>query len=615
MRVLLVEDSDADAGALQSLLYEYGFTVTRVARLSNAIATLRSQHIDVILLDLGLPDSKGTKTLERTLDATRSIPVVVLTGCADEDVAVDAVAAGAQDYLMKGATDGRTLFRALRYACERHRAEERIRVSEERYRALVENSADGIALLDRRGTILYTSPAVTRILGWSVEEFEGQDVFRFVHEDDRTDARASHAAVVAGELRRQSAVRRYLCRDGSWRHLEVTRANRLDDPAVGAIVVNYRDVTERIHADELLDALRRRYELIVNSIADGVHGIDRDGNILFENPASVSLLGWGPGVLVGRSAHDIVHHSTRDGRPMERHECAIEATLEDGQVRHLPEEVFWRKDGSMMLVEYTVAPMLDGNGDIVGAAVTFRDISRERYLEEQVEQGRRVASLGRVTASVAHEFNNVLMGIQPFAELIRRDAAPESRTSRAAEKILGAAKRAARLTTQLLRYTQPAEPAMDTIDLGHWVNEFRDEAQNLLWDRTLAVSTEPSLLVRADSMQLQQIIANLVLNARDATIPGDVVTLGVARAHDIPFVAKKLANGTGFVTLFVQDSGKGIAPSDMDRIFEPMFTTKRKGTGLGLAVAQQIVTQHGGKILVDTTEGEGATFHIVLPRV
>jgi len=149
-----------------------------------------------------------------------------------------------------------------------------------------------------------------------------------------------------------------------------------------------------------------------------------------------------------------------------------------------------------------------------------------------------------------------MMGIQPFAELIRRDAAPESRTLSAAEKILEAAKRAARLTTQLLRYTQPAEPAMDTIDLGHWVNEFRDEAQNLLWDRALAVSAEPSLLVRADSMQLQQIIANLVLNARDATTPGDVVTLGVARAHDIPFVAKSLANGTGFVTLFVQDSGK-----------------------------------------------------------
>ena len=138
----------------------------------------------VILLDLGLPDSNGTRTLERTLDATRSIPVVVLTGCADEDVAVDAVAAGAQDYLMKGMTDGRTLFRALRYACERRRAEERIRVSEERYRALVENSADGIALLDGSGTIVYASPAVTRILGWLVEEFEGQNVFRFVHEDD-----------------------------------------------------------------------------------------------------------------------------------------------------------------------------------------------------------------------------------------------------------------------------------------------------------------------------------------------------------------------------------------------------------------------------------------------
>jgi PAS domain S-box-containing protein len=483
-RVLLIEDSDADAGVLQALLQYYGMTVKRTTRLSHALDVLAHESPECILLDLGLPDSTGLGTLERLLDRTRAVPVVILTGTSDEAMAVEAVACGAQDYLPKGLTDGRTLVRAIRYACERHRAEQSLRASEERFRTLVEHSADGIALLDRRGKVVYASPAVKRILGWEVYEFEGNEVFEFVYGEDRAEARESFAAVLSGSREQQLTERRYLCRDGSWRILEVSRRNRLADPVVGAIVVNYRDVTER------------------------------------------------------------------------------------------------------------------------------------RRLEEQVEQARRVVSLGRVAASVAHEFNNVLMGIQPFAESISKRAGNDKQLANVGHKILQGTQRGARLTTQILRYTNPAEPRLEPVDLAAWVHQFADEAKNLAPDRSLVFHAPDSLMTRADPCQLQQVAANLLVNARDATPRGGVIEVGVAPAAADPFIMKSMPDAERFVSLYVRDHGQGIRPDVLERIFEPLFTTKKHGgTGLGLAVAHQIVIDHGGHLLAQSDYGAGACFHVVLPRL
>ena len=483
LRVLLVEDSNPDAQVLQALLREHGFEITRAISLSQALAALKTTTPDAILLDLSLPDSTGLDTVARVLDATQSIPVVVLTGTANEGMAIAAVAAGAQDYLQKGLTDGRTLVRAIRYARERHRMRQRLRSSQARFRALVENSADGIALLDRTGTIVYASPAVTRILGWRVDEFEGRSVFEFVHHDDRAEARQAFAEILTGTVQ-QLTERRYRCKDGSWRFLQVSRRNRLDDPAVEAIVVNYRDVTER------------------------------------------------------------------------------------------------------------------------------------RQLKEQVEQSRRIASLGRVVASVAHEFNNVLMATQPFAETILKRAGNDRQIAHAAEKIIEGSKRGARLTTQILRYSSPAAPRFETLDVGAWVRELGDETKHLARHRSVVIDAEESLMVRADPHQLQQIVANLVVNARDATSPGGEIRINVAPATASAFVADAVPEASRFVTLSVCDNGSGIAPNVLERIFEPLFTTKRHGgTGLGLPVAQQIVVDHGGRLLVQPEHAAGTCFYVVLPRV
>jgi PAS domain S-box-containing protein len=743
-RVLLLEDADADARAVESLLRQFSFDVSRSRRLSDALTALRSDEFDVVLADLGLPDSTGLDTLEALRQHAVGLPIVVMTGHDDESTAVRAVAAGAQDYLIKGSTDAGTLARSLRYAVERgraqaaigaiseahlrnilegaldavvsmnhdgriiqwnrsaeeifgwqraealgrplvdlivperfreahlrgvqafmengeasflgkraewtglrkdgsefpaevritaeadaggmtftafvsditerRRAEEERNASEARLRALVEHASDLIYLANPDGTLRYVSPAVKRMLDYAPEELLGRRLLDFVHPDDVEYVTRRFVAPTAQGPIPVLAEFRFRHKDGSWRHLEVLRVNRLSDPAVSAIVGNVRDVTARRQAQQALDGLRRRYELILNSITDGVHGVDLAGNIVFENPAAAAMLGWPPGALIGRSAHQTVQPLRVDGSARPEAECPLDWTLADGGVRSSDDDVFWRRDGKEIRVAFTTAPMLDEQGRIAGAVVTFRDVSKQKQMEQQIEQAARVESLGRVSASVAHEFNNLLMGIRPFADMLNRKAAEDPALAKPVRQMLNVVRRGQRLTDEILRFTNPGEPRMLRLDLAALLRDFGDEARGILGDRRMEMELPEALVVRADVDQISQVMLNLVTNARDATKPDDVVTIGAARASSMAFLHEQLPAPERYAALYVRDTGCGIDAEAKARLFEPFFTTrKRGGTGLGLAIAWRIAAAHGGRILVDSEAGRGAAFYLVLP--
>lgn len=615
LRILLVEDSPVEAHLIRSILGATSFRVTSVDRLSDAVSVLRSSDIDVILLDLNLPDSQGSETLDTVLEHAGSIAIVVLTANGDEQAALDAVAMGAQDYLIKGTASGDTIVRSIRYAFERVRAEEDRRRSEARFRALVENSSDGIALMDAQGNIHYSSPAINRILGYSVEEILGINVFTLMHPDDLMEGRRRLTTI----LNNQAALvampdLRYRHADGSWRCLEVLRTNRLDDPAVRAIVVNFRDVTERNNALETAERLQRRYELILNSIADGVEELNANGIVSFENAAAASMLGWEPHDLIGRNAHQTVHHSRADGSPLPEEDCPIIATLRDGVVRHVSDDVFWRKDGTCFSVEYVAAPKIDRNGQMLGVVVAFRDVTEQREMQRQVDQAIRVTSLGRVAASVAHEFNNVLMSIQPFTEILQPYLENEPNGMKALRYIREGVKRGRTISHQILRFANPAEPRLMTLDAGEWMRTFSEEARVTLREHRVEIGPAESLVVNADAEQLSQVMLNLLGNARDASPAESTIALGAVRADVVPFLRDRVPDAHRFAAMFVRDRGSGIAADVLEHIFEPLFTTRRSGgTGLGLAVVHQIISEHGGEVIVETAPGAGSTFYVVLP--
>ncbi len=511
---------------------------------------------------------------------------------------------GAPEYSLEDERIALTIAAQAALAYENLLLIEKFRASEQRFRTLVENSADGILVLDREATILYASPAITRILGYEVDAVTGTSGLALVHPEDRQYVMERLKVVLDDQPRRVISEWRALHRDGSWRYLAALGSNALDDEAVRGIILNYRDVTEHRQSAEDLDRLRRQYELILNSIADGVLGIDLAGKVIFCNPAAALMLGWNATELIGLYAHASVHHSTRDGAPLDRINCLMHTSLVDGIVRHDGDDLFWRKDGTSLEVDCVVTPMRDAEGKIIGVVEVFRDITNEKAMKRQIEQAARIDSLGRIAASVAHEFNNVLMGIQPFAEVILRRTDADDQLRSAASQIISSVRRGRGITQDIMRMTRTPEPALQAVDMTDWLEHIAAEIRVLVGDRIsvdVRVPLPSTLFARCDPAQMQQVLTNLALNGRDAMPKGGALTLSAARAEK-------------GIRLIVGDTGSGIAEETLPFIFEPLFTTKYSGTGLGLAVAQQLVVGNGGTITVVSAIDKGTRFQIDLPE-
>jgi len=256
IRVLLVEDNPGDARLFTELVRDAGagqWKLVQAGRLSDALDRLHHEPFDVMLLDLSLPDADGLDTLIRAHAEAPKIPIVVLTGLDDEALAVRAVRAGAQDYLVKGRVDGDLLVRSIRYASERGRTIEALERREEHYRSLIENSMDLISILNLDGTIRYVSPSHERMLGYPLDELVGRNVLSFIHAEDRSGVQM---ALLNGNNGRPVECR-VSHSDGSWRVLESFSRDLSHVPGVNGMVVNARDITERKHLEEQLHHSQR----------------------------------------------------------------------------------------------------------------------------------------------------------------------------------------------------------------------------------------------------------------------------------------------------------------------------------------------------------------------
>ncbi len=378
------------------------------------------------------------------------------------------------------------------------------------------------------------------------------------------------------------------------------------------MVGTIQDVTEQVESEETIRRLSHQNEMILNHAAEAILGVDLSGRVIFANPAGAACTGWSVEELQSApNIHSLIHHSRPSGEPYPQAECPLFLCMADGKSRS-GEETYFRKSGQPFPAQFSCSPILEADR-VIGAVVILDDVTKRKQLEHQLEQANRVSSLGRVAATIAHEFNNVLMGIQPFAEVIRRRSQDE-KTLKAAAQITTSVKRGKRVTQEILRFTQPAEPALHAVPLQDWLQHLLPELQSLVGSRVELVLDVPPrpTIVRGDPAQLQQVLTNLVLNARDALSDKGVITIAVQDATS----GKEFTFGRvppGFALLSVHDNGSGMTPEVLQNIFEPLFTTKRTGTGLGLAVALQVIRRHGGSIHAESKVGEGTTFFILLP--
>ncbi len=390
----------------------------------------------------------------------------------------------------------------------------------------------------------------------------------------------------------------------------------------------YLDMSRHRAAVELeLKEVNDRLEMILNSIAEGILGLDHDGEITFANSAAVKMFGFDDiNDLVGNDLHSLLHFLRQDRSQYPTDECPFCLAMKDDKVEIEAEDVFWKKDQSRIDVQYLASPIYDDAGKIAGTVMCIRDISEKKLAEEkmaslknQLQQAQKMEAIGTLAGGVAHDFNNLLTHITGYSDIILMEIADDNPLRQHVKIIQDAARRAGGLTRQLLTFSRKQSMVSRVVDLNTLVLNIdkmlrRFIGENIILENHLSGQ---STMVDVDPGMIEQVLMNLVINARDAMPEGGKITLATKIVSMDNKDLKEFPQGrTGdFVCLEVRDNGNGIKLDDMERIFDPFFTTKGvgRGTGLGLSVVYGIIQQHKGWITVSSKAGEGSLFSIYLP--
>ena len=366
-----------------------------------------------------------------------------------------------------------------------------------------------------------------------------------------------------------------------------------------------------------------KYATTLASIGDGVLATDAEGRVTFLNPVAEQLTQWSSEEAMGRPASDVFTVIPEDR--LGRINCPpLEALRLGALVRFETPRLLVARDGTTVLIDDCAAPILDARGQVSGAVVAFRDIRERRAMEsvlrrteEQLQRSQRLEALGRLAGGVAHDFNNHLTVISGYSQLLMAEERSDDTRDLAGE-IYKAATRSASLTHQLLAFSRGQLMSPRVVDLNALIRNTDQFLRRLIGENielTADLSDEPAL-IRADPGQVEQIVVNLVINARDAMPLGGrlVISTGAYDAAKDGDRPAELPEGQ-YQVLRVTDTGVGMDAETRARIFEPFFTTKadRHGTGLGLATTYGIVRQTGGAISVESELGRGTTFRICLP--
>ncbi|MCU7830259.1 MAG: PhnD/SsuA/transferrin family substrate-binding protein [Candidatus Thiodiazotropha sp. (ex Myrtea sp. 'scaly one' KF741663)] len=365
--------------------------------------------------------------------------------------------------------------------------------------------------------------------------------------------------------------------------------------------------------------LEQQHELILDSVADGIYGVDLRGRSTFFNRAAERITGWAADEVIGFNQHEILHHTHADGSPHRAEECPVYQTFRDSQARYISDDVFWRKDGNSFPVEYSSTPIWDENGKTVGSVVVFRDTTRRKKAEEdsrqhQVELARvgRLSTLGEMASGIAHELNQPLTAISTNAQasirLLESNSSNLDVCIDVMERIAGQADRAGEIIRQLRRFVRKEPLERAEVNINNLVNAvvvlIRPEIRRanvtleLVLDRDLPkISVQP--------IQIEQVILNLARNAIEA--------LQENQQDERKLSIHTRRVGEQRIEVWVRDNGPGIKPEVADTLFDPFVTSKSQGMGLGLSISHGIIGAHGGKLVVNSAYQEGAEFTFYLP--
>ena len=490
------------------------------------------------------------------------------------------------------------------------------RESEANARAMFENSLDGVMLMTPAGGILSANPAACRMFGRSEEELVRLGRGAILDMDDPA------IAAVSDERRRNARFSgrvELLRADGSRFPAELSAARFLDEAGRPRATVVVRDVTDEVRAAEALRASEERFRALTENASDLTSILAPDGTIQYVSPSVRWVLGYDQPELLGTSTFDLLHPDDR-ARVAERLGAAMgepgKSVSSEFRLRHA--------DGSYVDFE-GVGTNLCHLPAVGGIVTNSRDITARRRAEaalrqreEELRQAQKMEAVGRLAGGIAHDFNNLLTAIKGNTELLLVSVDEDSPLLPELREVAHASDRAAALTRQLLAFSRRQVLHPEVLSLNDVVRGMQNMLRRLLGEAVeLEAALDPALpRVRVDPGQLEQVVLNLAVNARDAMPRGGILTVATsALSADEAEAAGLPARALGYARLAVTDTGEGIDADVLPHVFEPFFTTKEmgKGTGLGLSTVYGIVQQSEGRIDVASVPGRGTTFTVYLP--
>jgi PAS domain S-box-containing protein len=488
---------------------------------------------------------------------------------------------------------------------ERRRAEEAVWIERAKLLGILEAMDDAVCIIDQQYQIVYTNPAFLQQFG----PVEGRLCYEYFH--GRSDACpwCRSARVFASEsLRWESSAER------NGRAYDVFEtALRNEDGTLSKLDI-YHDVTARREAEAALVSRTRELETVMESTPNAIARLDHELRYMFVNRRWVELNGLSPEAARGRTPGELHVY----GESCVRLEETLRQVLAERRTREV-EFVARTAAGERRLQVHALPEAARREGPEANTVLTItRDVTEERRLQEELNQAQKMEVVGQLATGVAHDINNVLTAISGYAALARAELPPGHQTGQSLDQVEEAVLQAAGVVRGLLTFSHKMPVNRQTVDLRHVLAEAARFVKRMLpaaIEVVLEGADGPPLWVSADGAQLQQVILNLAVNARDAMPDGGTLRFALRADEAGHGAAERPGRSQRFVRLVVSDTGEGIPPEVLPHIFEPFFTTKPpgQGTGLGLATIKSVVEQHGGEVQVHSIPGGGAQFTISLP--
>jgi PAS domain S-box-containing protein len=509
------------------------------------------------------------------------------------------------------------IFCFIRDVTEKQLAEERLGEIRQRFQVLIENAPFGMAMFDKMGKYLYLNPKFTHIFGYTLKDIPDRTTwFKKAYPDDRMREEALKAwncdnstIGIGGKTPRSFSV---ACKDGSRKFINIITVKHDN----GDYIASFEDVTLRRAAEDALANETERLAVTLRSIGDGVIATDRAGRIVLINTVAEELTGWKQHEAIGKNLREVLY--IIDERTRLTAENPLDKVLETGKVCVLADHTtLISRQGREMIIADSGAPIRDRNGVVTGVVIVFRDITERKKLDEELQKMSKLESVGILAGGIAHDFNNIMAAVLGNISLARLGVKPGDdekllkRLTDAEQAIM----RAKDLTYQLLTFSRGGSPIKKTTTIQ---NVLEEAARFALTgsDVKCQFSFQDDLFsVDIDEGQINQVISNLVINSQQAMPGGGMITV---KANNITLDHGMVKNGVflakgDYVALSIRDNGVGISPEHVSKVFDPYFTTKPRGSGLGLATSYSIIKNHEGHIAVESKPGHGTTFHIYLP--